>query len=161
MAEHISSFLLHIRRCAEDKAAGLVLDAAPPGTGTGVAVDTAPGAAVPVAAAGLATNMDVDTADDLFADIHDFDPTSGWGDDDEVTAAMSVCGDAEVTTTATTDAVSASVAGADRAVEPLLARQRCGNRAHRGRDDLFADVDDFDPTWSGVVVMRPQQRGRV
>ena len=97
----------------------------------------------------------------LFADIHDFDPTSGWGDDDEVTAAMPVCGDAEVTTTATTDAVSASVAGAARAVEPLLARQRCGNRAHRGRDDLFADVDDFDPTWSGVVVMRPQQRGRV
>ena len=37
--EHISSFLLCIRRRADDKAAGLVLDAAPPDTGAGVAAD--------------------------------------------------------------------------------------------------------------------------
>ena len=35
--EHISSFLLHIRRRADDKAAGLVLDDAPPDTGAVVA----------------------------------------------------------------------------------------------------------------------------
>ena len=52
-----------------------------------MAVGTAPGVAVPMVAAAPATNMDVDTADDLFADIDDFDPTSVWGDDDEGTAA--------------------------------------------------------------------------
>ena len=51
-AEHISSFLLHIRRCADDVAAGPDLgDAAPLDTGTDVVVGTAPGVAVPVAAA--------------------------------------------------------------------------------------------------------------
>ena len=48
-------------------------------------VRTAPGVAVPVVAADLTINMDVDTADDLFADVVDFDPTSGVGD--EATAA--------------------------------------------------------------------------
>ena len=67
-AEHISSFLLHIRRCADDKVAGLVLHAAPPDTGAGVAVGTAPDVAVPVVAADPAANMDVGAADDLFAD---------------------------------------------------------------------------------------------
>ena len=56
-AEHISSFLLHIRRCADDKAAGLVLDAAPPDTGAGVAADSAPGVAVPVIVADPTTDI--------------------------------------------------------------------------------------------------------
>ena len=80
-AEQISSFLLHIRQCADDKAAGLVLGAAPLGTGTDVAVGTAPGVAVPVVAADPDINMDVGAPDDLFADVADFDPTSVWGDD--------------------------------------------------------------------------------
>ena len=41
--EHIFSFLLRIRRRADDKLAGLVLDAAPPDTGAGVAANPAPG----------------------------------------------------------------------------------------------------------------------
>ena len=86
--EHISSFLLRIRRRADDKAAGLVLDAAPPDTGAGVAADPAPGVAVPVIAAGPTTDMDVGTADGLLPDVADFDPTSAWGDGDEVTAAI-------------------------------------------------------------------------
>ena len=40
-----------------------------------MAVGTAPGVAAPVVAADPATNVDLGTADDLFADIHDFDPT--------------------------------------------------------------------------------------
>ena len=77
--EHISSFLLHIRRCADDKAAGLVLDAAPSDTGTGVAVGSAPGVAVPVVTTDPAADMDVDTADDLFDGVVNFDPTLAWG----------------------------------------------------------------------------------
>ena len=45
--EHVSSFLTCIRRRADDKAAGLVLDAAPPDTGAGVAADPAPGVTIP------------------------------------------------------------------------------------------------------------------
>ena len=84
--EHISSFLLRIRRRAGGKVAGLVLDAAPPGTGADVAADPAPGAAVPVVAAGPTTGMDVGAADGLLPGVADFDPTSAWGDGDEVTA---------------------------------------------------------------------------
>ena len=47
----------------------------------------APGVAVPVIAAGPTTDMDVGTADGLLPDVADFDPTSAWGDGDEVTAA--------------------------------------------------------------------------
>ena len=98
---------------------------------------TAPGVAVPVVAADPATNVDVGITDDLFADIHDFDPTSGWGNDDEVTAAIPAWGDAEVTATVTTDAINASFAGADMAVEPVPTRQRRGKSARRGRDDEY------------------------
>ena len=80
------------------------MDAAPPDTGTGVAVGSAPGVAVPVVAADPTTDMDVDTADDLFADVVDFDPTLAWGDSDEVTAAIPVWSDAEVTVTVKADA---------------------------------------------------------
>ena len=78
--EHISSFLLRIRRRADDKAAGLVSDAAPPDTGAGVAADPAPGVTVPVIAAGPITDVDVGTADGSLPDVADFDPTSAWGD---------------------------------------------------------------------------------
>ena len=85
--------------------AGPVLGAAPPDTGTDMAVGTAPGVAAPVAAADPATNMDIDTADDLFAGVvGDFDSASVWGDGDEATAVMPVWGDAEVTATVTADA---------------------------------------------------------
>ena len=95
-AEHICSFLLHIRRCADDEAAGLVVGAAPPDTGAGVDVDTAPGAAVLGVAADPTTSVDVDNADDLFADVDDFDPTSVWDDDNEITTAIPVLGSAAV-----------------------------------------------------------------
>ena len=89
-AEHVSSFLLHIRRCADDKAAGLVLGAAPPDTGAGVAADSAPGVTVPVIVADPTTDMDVGTADGLLPDVAGFDPTSLglWGGGDGVTAAV-------------------------------------------------------------------------
>ena len=48
--EHVSRFLRHARRRAEDRVAGLVVDAAPPDTNTGVVVDPAPGVAAPVVA---------------------------------------------------------------------------------------------------------------
>ena len=87
--EQISSFLLCIRRRADDKAASLVLDAAPPdNTGAGVAADPAPGVTVPVITAGPTTDMDGGTADGLLPVIADFDPTSAWGDGDEATAAI-------------------------------------------------------------------------
>ena len=68
----------------------MVLDAAPPDTGAGVAADPAPGGVTgPVVAAGPTTDMDIGTADSLLPDVADFDPTSAaWGDDDEVTTAI-------------------------------------------------------------------------
>ena len=63
-----------------------------PDTGTGVAVDTAPGVTAAVVAADPAASMDVGAADDWFADVGDFDPTSIWGDGDEVTEAIPVLG---------------------------------------------------------------------
>ena len=73
--------------------AGPVLGAAPLDVGTDVAVGTAPGVAVPVVAADPTTDMDVDTADDvLLVGVADFDPTSAWGDSDEVTAAIPEAG---------------------------------------------------------------------
>ena len=54
---------------------------------TPVAVVTAP-----VVAADPAANVDIDTADDLFAGVADFDPTSVWGGDDEVTETIPVLG---------------------------------------------------------------------
>ena len=97
-----------------------------------------------------------DTDDgDLFADVGDFDPTSVWGDDDEATAAIPAWGDAEVTTTITTDAISASVAGADMVVEPVPTRQRRGKSARRGRDDEYyrrkwlRKADDPFAPWNG------------
>ena len=53
-----------------------------------MAADPAPGATVPVIAAGPTTDMDIGTADGLLPDVSDFDPTSAWGDGDEVTAAV-------------------------------------------------------------------------
>ena len=57
----------------------------------------------------------------------------------QVTAAIPAWGDAEVTATITitTDAISASVAGADMAVEPVPTRPRRGKSARRGRDDEY------------------------
>ena len=66
----------------------MALDAAPPDTGTGVAADPAPGVAVPVITTGPITDMEVGTADGLLPGVADFDPTSAWGDGDDVTAAI-------------------------------------------------------------------------
>ena len=48
--EHISLFLRHARRRAEDMVVDLAMDAAPPDTHTGVAVDPTPGVVAPVVA---------------------------------------------------------------------------------------------------------------
>ena len=64
------------------------MGAAPPDTGTDVAVGTAPGVAAHVVAADPATNMDIDTTDDLFADADDFDSASVWGEGDEIAATI-------------------------------------------------------------------------
>ena len=69
-AEHISSFLLHIRQYADDKAAGLTLGSAPPDAGAGVAAVrllVSPSRWSPLTA-DPATNMDVGTADDSSGD---------------------------------------------------------------------------------------------
>jgi len=41
-----------------------------------------------VVAADPTTNMDVGTADDLFADVDDFDSASVWGEGDEIAATI-------------------------------------------------------------------------
>ena len=87
--EHISSFLLRIRRRADGEVAGLVLGAAPSDTGTGGAAHPAPGATAPVIAADPDSDIDVGTAGGPLPDVVDFDPTSAWGGgDDEATAAI-------------------------------------------------------------------------
>ena len=74
--EHISSFLLSIRRRAEGEVAGSVLEAAPSDTRTGGAAYPTPGVAAPVVAADPGTDIDVGTAGGLLPDVVDFDPTS-------------------------------------------------------------------------------------
>ena len=78
--EHISSFLLSIRRRADGEVPGLVLEAAPSDTRTGGAAYPTPGVAAPVIAADSDTDIDVGTAGGLLPDVVDFDPTSAWGD---------------------------------------------------------------------------------
>jgi hypothetical protein len=90
--EHISSFLLSIRRRADGEVAGLVLEAAPSDTRTGGAAYPTPGVAAPVIAADSDTDIDVGTAGGLLPDVVDFDPTSAWGGGDEVTATIPVFG---------------------------------------------------------------------
>ena len=78
--EHISLFLRHARRRAEDMVVDLAMDAAPPDTHTGVAVDPTPGVVAPVVAVG----PDVDTADGTLPGVADFNPTPTGHDRGEV-----------------------------------------------------------------------------
>ena len=133
--EHISSFLRHIRRRADDKVAGLVLDAAPPDTGTGVAVDPAPAVAVPGVAAGPTTDMDVGTADGLLPGVADFDPASAWGGVDEVTTAMPDGADFDPTS------LGSAWGDGDDATTGVKRGPGIGTSAD---DDFLAGVVDFD-----------------
>ena len=164
--EHISSFLRHIRRRAEGTVAGLVLDAAPPDTGTGVAADPAPGVAVPVVAAGPNTDVDVSTADGLLPGVADFDPALAGGGGDEVTAAAPDGADFDPTSLDSawvdgddaTAAAPTSVWGDGDEVTATMwgaasARKRKHTAAARAddTDDGATATADFDPTstWGG------------
>ena len=84
--EHISLFLRHARRCAEDTATGLAVDIAPPDTSTGIIIGPTPGVATPVVVVGPTTDGDVGTADGALPYDDDFDPITTESDRDEVTA---------------------------------------------------------------------------
>ena len=119
-AEHISSFLLHMRRrAAYDATATAASTAAVLAVSpfSDVIEDNATAIAASAADTGMGADTDpayVDTApsaaDDLLADVADFDSTSAWGDGDEVTAAndfdpTSVWGDGDEVTAAISEAV--------------------------------------------------------
>ena len=87
--EHISRFLRHARRCAEDSATGLAVDIAPPDTNTGVAIGPAPGVADSVVAAGPTTDGDIGTADGALPYADDFDPIVAGSDRGGVTTVAS------------------------------------------------------------------------
>ena len=87
--EHISRFLRHARRCAEDTVSGLAVDTAPPDTSTGVAIGPTPGVATPVVVVGPNTDGDVGTADGALPCDDGFDPITTGSDRDEVTAVAS------------------------------------------------------------------------
>ena len=144
---HISSFLRHVRRRADDEVAGLVLGAAPLGTGTGVTVDPTPGVAVPVVAAGPTTDMDAGAADGLLPGVADFDPALAGSDGDEVTAAAPDGADFDPTSL---DLVWAHGGGATAAI-PTGTGGVVGGVSDGGLgtgasadDDFLAGVVDFD-----------------
>ena len=148
----------------------MVLDAAPPDTGAGVAADPAPGVTVPVVAAGPTTDMDIGTADGLLPDVADFDPTSAWGDGDEVTAAIpdgdgadfdfdptsldSVWGDGDDATAAIPTSVwgdGDEVTAAILEAVPTRKRKHMAAARADDTDDGATATADFDPTsaWHG------------
>ena len=128
--------------------AGLVLRAAPLGTGTDVTVDPTPGVAVPVVVAGPITDTGVGAADGLLPDVADFGPALVGSDSDETTAAApddtdfdpisldSVWAHGRDTTAAIPTDAGGVVGGASG--------RELGTGASAD-DDLFAGVVDFDP----------------
>jgi len=146
--EHISLFLRHARRRAEDTVAGLVMDAAPPDTNTGVVVDPTPGVAAPVVAVGPATDVDVGTADGTLPGVADFDPTPAGRDRDEVTVVAPDGADFEPTSIDSawargSDATAAMPIDTGRVVDGV-SYGRFGTGAFA--DEVLADdVVDFDP----------------
>ena len=147
--EHISLFLRHARRCAEDTMAGLAMDAAPPGMHIGIVVDPTPGVANPVVAVGPDTDGDVGTADGILPGVADFDPIPAGRDrDDEVTAVASDGADF-----GPTSLDSASARGSDATAAMPIDNGRVVDDVSGGGPgtDAFADevlsddVVDFDP----------------
>jgi len=147
--EHISSFLRQVRRRAADEAAGLVLGAAHPDTGTDMAADPAPGVAVLVVAAGPTTDMDAagpttgtdaGTADGLFPAVADFDPASAWGDGDAVTTTIPGGADFDPTS------LGSAWVDADDATTGVITADPGTDIDVGTAGDLFPDVVDFEPT---------------
>ena len=150
--EHISLFLRHARRRAEDAVAGLVMDAAPPDTNTGVVVDLAPGVAAPVVAVGPTNDVDVGTADGALPGVADFGPTPDGRDRDEVTAVAPDGVDFEPTSLDSawargSDATAAMPTDTGRVVDGVSDR---GYGTDTFADEvLFADVAGFDLALAG------------
>ena len=152
--EHISLFLRHARRCAEDTATGLAVDTAPPDTSTGVVIGPTPGVATPVVVVGPTTDGDVGTADGALPYDDDFDPITAGSDRDEVTAVAPDGADLEPTSpdlasTRGSDTTAAMPVGTGRVVDGV-------SDGGFGTDDfadevLSDDVVDFDPhsAWDG------------
>ena len=152
--EHISLFLRHARRRAEDMVADLAMDAAPPDTNTGVAVDPTPGVVAPVVAVGPATDVDVGTADGVLPGATDFDPIPAGSGRDEVRAVASDSADFEPTSLG-----SASNRGSDATAAMIIDTGRVVGGVSDGGfgtgafadEVLSGDVVDFDPhpAWDG------------
>ena len=148
MDAHISLFLRHARRCAEDTAAGLAVDIAPPDTSTEIVVGTAPGVATPMVVVGPTTDGDFGTADGAFPYGDDFDPIIAGSDRDEVTAVAPDGADLEptspdLTSTRGGDTTAAMPVGTGQVVDDV-------SDGGFGTDDfadevLSDDVVDFDP----------------
>ena len=146
--EHISRFLRHARRCAEDSATGLAVDIAPPDASTGVAIGPAPGVANSVVAAGPTTDEDISTADGALPYEDDFDPIIAGSDRSEVTTVAPGGADLEPTP----PDLTSTRGGGTTAAMPVGTGQMVGDVSDGGSGtDYFADevlsdgVADFDP----------------
>ena len=155
MDEHISLFLRHARRCAEDTAAGLAVGTASPDTNTGIAIGPTPGVATPVVVVGPVTDGDVDTPDDAVPYDGDFDPITTASDRDEVTAVAPGGAEPEPTSldlasTRGGDAAAAMPVGTGRMVDGV---SDGGSGTDDFADEVLSDDDavDFDPhsAWGG------------
>ena len=128
--------------------ADLAVDAAPPDTNTGVAVDSTPGVVAPVVAVGPATDVDVDTADGTLPGVADFNPTPAGHDRGEVMVVASDGADFEPTSLD-----SASARGSDATAAMPIDTGRVVDGVSYGRfgtgafadEVLSEDVVDFDP----------------
>ena len=146
--EHISRFLRHARRCAEDSATGLAVDIAPPDTNTGVAIGPAPGVADSVVAAGPTTDGDMGTADGALPYADDFDPIVAGSDRGGVTTVASDGADLEptspdLTSTRGGGTAAAMPVGTGRVVDDV---SDGGSGTDYFADEVLSDgVADFDP----------------
>ena len=164
--EHISLFLRHARRRAEDTVAGLVRDAAPPDTNAGVVVDPTPGAAAPVVAVGPTTDVVVGTADVALPGVADFDPTPAGRNRGAGTVLTPDGADFEPTSPG-----SASARGSDTTAAMPIDTGRVVGGVSDGRFDTDAFADDVlsdggfgtntfaDEVLSEVVVERQTDSG--
>jgi hypothetical protein len=132
--EHISLFLRHARRCAEDSATGWAVGIAPPNTNTEIVMGPTPGVATPMVVAGPTIDGDLGTAYGALPYDDDFDPIVAGSDRDAVTAVAPDGADLEPTSPD-----SASTRGGDAtATMPVDTGQVVG-----GVSDGGFDIDDF------------------
>ena len=145
MDEHISLFLRHARRCAEDTATGLAVDTSPPDTSTGIVIGPTPGVATPVVVVGPTTDGDVGTADGALPYDDDFNPITTGSDRDEVTAVAPDGADLEPTSL---DLASARGSDTTAAVPVDTGRMVDGvSDGGFGIDDCADEVLSDDPAW--------------